>query len=158
MTTPKSGRSRDLLFGVDPDEVKSHLEGEGLTAGEKVICVCGHPVKSHQVLTENHAGCFPARMYCPCRAPMPVASVSDTRFFKFKTRGWGPKHALSLGLFRLNESGGTAEAIGGETCFQCSTEVLKLIPTSLTDLGTVSEEPRSVNALLCDACWDSRFK
>lgn len=145
-----------LLFDLDADSIRSQLANKGNQSDSQLICVCGHPANSHQVLTQNHSGCFTARMYCPCRTPVPVTRVSNSRFFKAKTRGWGERHALSIGLLKLHDSGGTAEALDGTGCFGCESQGPALIPTSMDEFGMVLEYPGQVNALLCRSCWLDR--
>lgn len=152
----QSDSGAKLLFDLDAESIRSQLADKGIQSNSRLICVCGHPVNAHHTLSQNHSGCFPARMYCPCRAPMAVTRVSNSRFFKAKTRGWGERHALSIGLLKLYDSGGFAEALDGIGCFGCESHGPALIPTSMDEFGLVLEYPGQVNALLCRNCWLER--
>ena len=140
-------------FGISLDEVAKHLEDDASLFVGRNVCACGHSMKRHQRLAPDLIACCPARMFCPCSTPIPVVEVSDTRYFLNKTIGWGHRHALTMGLYRLINAGGEVKEVIERRCMKCGESSDKLTPTSLNSNFFIVEQPGEHNALLCDLCW-----
>jgi hypothetical protein len=139
-----------LPFGLD---IKLLSAAEAEKSRDGRICACGHALTVHETPGNGVQGCFPTTAYCRCQAPVPVLEVSNKRFFMNSTRGWGEKHALSLGLFSLVKAGGKYKSLVDSRCQKCQVQTVRLIPSSLTENLTITSEPGVVNLLLCSDCW-----
>lgn len=140
-------------FGFNLEEIKSiSLLGVKKKADRRV-CVCGHSVGSHGPGYRSKWMCSNGKLSCPCQDLFPVLEASDLRYFHFKTEGWGPRHALSLGTQKCIERGGKVTPLVTEACFICGKPSNRLIPTSLTFEKLILEQPGPLNALLCQDCW-----
>lgn len=138
-----------LPFGLVASDIEAALAGKR----DGRICACGHPLSQHDEFGAQQSGCFPSRIICSCKTPFPVLEVSDKRFFQHSTTGWGERHALSVGLLALKKSGGTSRVLVENRCFKCTSESVKLIPTSLNAGNSILEGPGDQNLLLCSSCW-----
>ena len=154
-------------FGVGLEELLDE-EGPGRKTYADVrdgrVCACGHPMTRHQESDLREVGrgivrsCNPVRMTCPCTDPKPVVTAADTRPFLHKTKGYGRKHALMLGLTALlakNRAFDWLPGSGWPRCDlkgggfgQCSGEGLMPYCFSARK-QMVSFEPEALTVMLC---------
>jgi hypothetical protein len=142
------------ILGIPAQAIEAHLKDVRESVRAKLVCVCGHAVNKH-TSTDGHVFCRTARMFCPCETITPVVEASDTRYFMTKTRGYGERHALSTGLFRLRKAGGTFKLLDNQVCFRCREASPILIPASLTREFALLAKPGPMNGLLCTECLTS---
>lgn len=114
------------------------------------ICVCGHPMTRHAMLS-GLVYCKPTRMECPCKKARPVVEASDTRPFLRKTEGQGAMHALGRGLLAASRDGHRVEWLVPRQCDRCGTEG-PVSPVPVTQRGVAVNEATGFDALLCNKC------
>lgn len=114
------------------------------------ICVCGHPMTRHTLLS-GLVYCKPSKMECPCKRDRPVVEASDTRPFLRKTEGQGPRHALSRGLAAAIKAGHDVRWLVEQRCDRCATES-PVSPVPVTQNGIAVDDPTGYDALLCAKC------
>lgn len=139
-------------LGLDPDEIREHRQDIKRREYNRQVCVCGHAMNKHSRHSNGIWSCHTARMYCPCELPKPVVEVSDTRYFMTKSRGYGASHALSTGLSRLGEVGGSSKLIVEPKCFKCQRETNPLIPATFDRYIRLIFKPGPLNGLFCHDC------
>lgn len=140
-------------FGFNLEEIESISKLGARKPIDRRVCACGHSVGSHGPGYRHKWMCSNGKLSCPCQDLFPVLEASDLRYFHFKTEGWGPRHALSLGTQKCLERGGKVFPLIKDACFNCGKEANRLIPTSLTLEKVILEKPGPLNALLCQDCW-----
>jgi hypothetical protein len=148
---PPLGNALDRL-GIDESEIQIHRSDLKRKEYDRKVCICGHAMNKHKEFRSGQWQCHTAKMYCPCEIPKAVVEVSDTRFFMTKSRGYGAKHALSTGLSRLNERGGTSRLIIEPVCFACKRETTPLLPATFDRERRLIFKPGPLNGLFCIDC------
>jgi hypothetical protein len=142
-----AGQNALLELGLDVSAISAHREDIKRKEFNRNVCVCGHAMNKH-----SDGLCHTARMYCPCENPMPVVEVSDTRYFMTKSRGYGAQHALSTGLSRLHEVGGSSRLIIEPKCFRCGEMANPLIPAGFSRDQWLVYRPGIFNGMFCLSC------
>lgn len=145
------GDALDRL-GIDDAEIQTHRSDIRRKEYDRQVCICGHAMNKHSEFSSGMWQCHTARMYCPCERPKAVVEVSDTRYFMTKSRGYGAKHALSTGLSRLKERGGTSRLIIEPLCFVCQREITPLLPATFDRQRRLIFKPGPLNGLFCHDC------
>jgi hypothetical protein len=138
-------------LGLDVSAISAHREEIKRREFNRNVCVCGHAMNKHSQLS-GHTFCHTARMYCPCEDPRPVVEVSDTRYFMTKSRGYGAHHALSTGLSRLHEVGGSSRLLIEPKCFRCGELANPLIPAGFNRDRWLIFQPGPYNGMFCQSC------
>lgn len=118
------------------------------------ICVCGHPLGRHTVLSGGLVYCKPSKMECPCKATRAVVDSSDTRPFLRKTEGPGVLHALGRGVQAAVKAGHTVDWLVPAQCDRCGVEG-PISPVPVTQRGVAVNEPTGYDALLCRKCRET---
>jgi hypothetical protein len=139
-------------LGLDQSEIRIHRSDLKRKEYDRLVCVCGHAVNKHKEFRSGTWQCHTARMYCPCEWPKAVVEVSDTRYFMTKSRGYGARHALSTGLSRLHERGGTSRVVIEPLCFACKRETTPLLPATFDSQQRLIFKPGPLNGLFCHDC------
>lgn len=154
---PNPDKSNHIVapFGFDLSEISEVAQMGNRSKALPHICVCGHSVGSHSSGVGARWFCSNGKMNCPCQNLVPVIRASDLRYFHFKTEGWGPRHALALGVHRCLEKGGTVAPLIERACFICEKPSASLLPVSMTASMVMLEKPGPFNALLCRDCWSN---
>jgi hypothetical protein len=154
----------------DVDKVEDRQRLKGPT--DRRICLCGHGTNKHQdpnisdvkrnryidgKVAERQYECRPnASVICPCKLPLPVIVVSDSRWFLRKTTGGGASHALIRGIRSLLDiDNATVEWLIEPTCFKCGdTSSGNILPVPLTKTGNLTHDGLSegYDRLLCEEC------
>ena len=147
-------------FGVkmeDVAEFQRKQDVEGDVHNDRRICVCGHAMNKH---TPNNLGapqCKPNIHYCHCMVGFPVLGTTDRRKFLHVSKGNGSKHALTMGVRRIMETGGGFTWLKvNYKCYKCGTDE-GLLPVICTlDGYTASVEKGKIlnrgDLLLCENC------
>jgi hypothetical protein len=139
-------------LGLDEQEIMAHREDSKRREFNRLVCVCGHAMNKHNEFNPGLWSCHTARMYCPCEKPRAVVEVSDTRYFMTKSRGYGAQHALSTGLSKLHERGGTSRLIIDPKCFRCEEPKSPLLPAAFDRDVRLVFKPGHLNGLFCHDC------
>jgi hypothetical protein len=146
------GANALLELGLDEIEIKAHRDDAKRREFNRLVCVCGHAMNKHSEFNPGLWSCHTARMYCPCERPRAVVEVSDTRYFMTKSRGYGAQHALSTGLSKLHEKGGTSKLIIEPNCFRCEEPRTPLLPAAFDREVRLVFKPGQLNGLFCHDC------
>lgn len=139
-------------LGIDEQAIANHRKELKAKEYNRGVCVCGHAMNKHTKYGINEWSCQTARMWCPCEAPKVIVEVSDTRYFMTKSRGYGEKHALSTGLSRLHEKGGTSKLVIEPKCFRCEEVKYPLVPAAFDRHIRLIFKPGPYNGLFCRDC------
>ena len=139
-------------LGIEQAEIQAFLAEHDRKPVGREVCLCGHALNKHTEMVPGVISCVTARIWCPCQVPQPVVEVQDTRFFMRTTYGYGPKHALSTGLYALKLRGKWSRLIKELMCSRCGTSASNLAPASVDPSGRVSMRPTARNVLLCPIC------
>ena len=115
----------------------------------KQICICGHTLNSHHETQDGVLYCTPGNIFCRCQTIDVYLSVSDARFFKRSTHGWGPKHALGLGLAALAKRGGTANWFRDLACLFEGCPETDITVACFDDSGRVMSKSTSTCRFIC---------
>ena len=116
------------------------------------ICICGHSVNNHKDFGDGQLICTPAKQFCPCERLLPVIEVENTKYFLRRTRGYGEKHALTMGLHHLTKNGFWSRMLIEPICFRCEGTNLTIYPTPISRGNSVSYGPSPLNVFLCLDC------
>lgn len=131
------------------DEVDQRPKQKSLS---REVCICGHSVNNHKDFGDGQLICSPAKQFCPCSKLLPVIEVENTKYFLRRTRGYGEKHALTIGLHYLTKHGLWSRMVIEPICFRCGATDLTIYPTPISRDNTISYGPSAVNAFLCLEC------
>lgn len=155
-------------LGISDEELEAAFKRRQTDTGKDGrVCICGHPARCHTSQTnsdsplhemarakgEDH--CYQTRMACSCAAFEPVIEVSDSRVFRFKTKGPSLDHALAQGMFAARKKGKTITYLDTFKCRGCgTTENLRPIAYNVLNGRIVGEAMSDTpwNALVCDEC------
>lgn len=141
-------------LGIKQEDVEDFIEQRN--KGEEVrkyVCLCGHAMNKHSE-TAGSFMCVTAKHYCPCLHPIPVLNVQDTRYFMTKTYGYGRRHALASGLYRLGRVGKWAVWLEKPRCHKCLSENHPILPTAIDESNRAVERPAIRNVFLCVSCLE----
>lgn len=139
-------------LGINANDIAKFVEEHDRKPVGREVCLCGHALNKHTELVPGVITCVTARIWCPCQTPSPVIAVQDTRYFMRTTYGYGPKHALSTGLYALTRRGKWSHLVCGPRCFRCSDARTELAPAAIDAYGRISTKPTPQNVLLCPRC------
>jgi hypothetical protein len=122
------------------------------------ICTCGHSIGAHRDIGDEWM-CTPSAHTCECRSPYALLEVGDARFFTAKTGGAGPRHALTKGILRAQQSGVSVESIRELACWRCRQSSDQLVPVPFSHdwegkLEPVSGRGGKATGLYCPDCAD----
>ena len=131
------------------DEVDKHPKQRPLS---REVCICGHSVNNHKDFGDGQLICAPGKQFCPCQRLLPVIEVENTKYFLRRTRGYGEKHALTLGLHHLTKHGFWSRMLIEPICFKCKSTSVSIYPTPISRGNTVSYGPSPLNVFLCIDC------
>lgn len=130
------------------------------------VCMCGHSVGSH-IAKGLSVGvtCTPNRRICHCGTVKPILEASNLRFFnRFSDAGNGVDHALSAGVQKLLDSGGTIQWDKDKVfCAWCQIRGVKMSPTVINKpentpgITAIEKKSGLTDILLCVPC-ESKFQ
>jgi hypothetical protein len=141
-------------LGIEEEEVEQFIaQRDRGEEGKKYVCICGHAMNKHSE-TAGSLMCVTAKHYCPCLHPIAVLNVQDTRYFMTKTYGFGRRHALATGLYRLGRVGKWAIWLEKPYCHKCGSEGHPILPTAIDEMNRAVERPAIRNVLLCVSCLE----
>lgn len=137
-------------LNVSSEAVETFLASHKSENPRKIICICGHAISKHSDPSSSRKYCASGKMLCRCSEPKPVLKVEDARFFIRWTHGWGPKHALALGLNSYLKTGKSVEWLIQPVCFVCKDPSRSVSPASVNRGLRVSNRCDELNGLFCD--------
>ena len=141
-------------FAITQEEMSKSLEAViDRSNFQKLICICGHPMKGHSG-SNNQSICSFANTYCRCQSPLAVIATSDLRYFKKLTRGSGPDHALTLGCFSAKKAGKSVTWLAKPMCFKCHVSEVAIKPVAINSQNRIAFSSGEINVLLCHRCYE----
>ncbi len=141
-------------FAITQEEMSKSLEAViDRSNFQKLICVCGHPMKGHSG-SNNQSICSFANTYCRCQSPLAVIATSDLRYFKKLTRGSGADHALTLGCYSAKKAGKSVKWVAQPKCFKCQDSEVTIKPVAINLQNRIAFSSGEINVLLCHRCYE----
>jgi hypothetical protein len=139
-------------LGISAEAVDEYLSHLPRRPTNRQICTCGHPMSKHSESVAGAVACVTGNLWCPCTKPFAIVDVDDVRYFMRESHGRGAKHALSIGLRRLQKAGKQSRLLIQPHCFMCQSTLAGLEIVGIDRNGGVASSAAPVNALLCEPC------